>query len=157
DVDDRGDDVRIGVAQDERPRRPDEVEVAVPVNIEDERPDAALDEDRRAADRLERAHGRVHPAREERLRAFEQRRGARTLAAWIGGHRRAYSSPPPSLSGSSAPPSSSSSPSASSSAAASSPRSSAASGWASSSARAAATSGATSPSPSSFSAIRSIA
>ena len=71
----RRDDLRVRVAEDQRAPRADVVDVAVAVDVEEVRALAAVDEERRAADGAERAHGRVHAAREERRRLREQALG----------------------------------------------------------------------------------
>ena len=48
---------RVRVPEDQRPPREDVVDVAVPVDVDEVRALAALDEERRAADRPERADG----------------------------------------------------------------------------------------------------
>ena len=55
----RGDDPRVRVAEDQRPPGQDVVDVPVAVDVDEVRALAALDEERRAADGPERAHGRA--------------------------------------------------------------------------------------------------
>ena len=69
-LDDRG----VAVAEDHRPPRADEVEVAVAVEVEEVRPVAAGDEERRAADRAERPGRAVDAAGDDRLGALERGR-----------------------------------------------------------------------------------
>src|SRR3546814_7385441 len=59
------------VAGDHRPPRTDVVDVAVAVDIEQVRPFGALDEERLAADRLERTYRRVYASWYQRLRSFK--------------------------------------------------------------------------------------
>ena len=68
----RGDDSRMRVAEDERPPRQDVVDVAIPVDVDEVRALAAVDEERRATDRLERAHGRADAARQQVERLGEE-------------------------------------------------------------------------------------
>ena len=68
----RGHDSRMRVAEDQRPPREDVVDVAVPVDVDEVRALAAVDEERRAADRLERAHGRADAARQQVERLGEE-------------------------------------------------------------------------------------
>ena len=68
---------RVGVAEDQRAPGADVVDVDVAVDVEDLRALGALDEDRVAADRAHRAHGRVHAARQDAERAPVELRRAR--------------------------------------------------------------------------------
>ena len=68
----RCDDARMRVAEDQRAPREDVVDVAVAVDVDEVRALAALDEERRAADRAERAHRRADAAREEIERLGEE-------------------------------------------------------------------------------------
>ncbi len=56
----RGDHPWVRVAEDQRPPREDVVDVAIPVDVDEVGALPALDEQRRPADRLERADGRAH-------------------------------------------------------------------------------------------------
>ena len=69
----RRDHTRMRVAEDQRPPGEDVVEIAVAVDVDEVRALAALDEERVAADRAERAHRR---ARRRRASAREPRRRA---------------------------------------------------------------------------------
>ena len=64
--------LRMAVAEDHRAPGADIVDVAVAVDIEQVRPVRALDEERLAAHRLERAHRRIDAAGHQRLGAGEQ-------------------------------------------------------------------------------------
>ena len=66
------DDGGVGVAQDHRPPRADQVDVAPSVGVGDPRAGALDHEPRGAADGAERAHRAVHPARGDRLAAGEE-------------------------------------------------------------------------------------
>ncbi len=68
----RGYDPRMRVAEDQRAPREDVVHVAVPVDVDEIRALAAVDEERRAADRLERAHRRADAARQQLERLGEE-------------------------------------------------------------------------------------
>ena len=68
----RGDDTRMRVAEDQRAPREDVVDVAVPVDVDEVCALAALDEERRAADRLERAYRRADAARQQVERLGEE-------------------------------------------------------------------------------------
>ena len=58
---DRGDDLRVGVAEDQRAPGADPVDVAVAVDVDQLAALAALDEDRLPADLPHRPHRRVTP------------------------------------------------------------------------------------------------
>ena len=73
-VGDRVDHRGVRVAVDQRAPRADVVDVRVAVDVHDLGALGALDEDRVAADRPHRAHGRVHAARQDVLRALVQLR-----------------------------------------------------------------------------------
>ena len=68
-VGDRLEHRRVGVAVDQRPPRADVVDEAVAVDVDQLGALAAVDEDRVAADRAHRAHGRVDAAGQARERA----------------------------------------------------------------------------------------
>ena len=61
-ADDRGEDVGVGVAEDERAPRADVVDVAVAVHVDELGAQSALDEDRVAPDGAHRPHRRVDAA-----------------------------------------------------------------------------------------------
>ena len=86
-VDDRRDDLRVRVAMDEGPPRADPVDVAVVVDVDELGALRAVDEDRVAPDRVHRAHGRVHAARQVGERPRVVLGGARVGEG--GGHRSA--------------------------------------------------------------------
>ena len=69
----RRDDAGMGVPEDHRPPRPDQVDVAAPVGVGEPRPDGLAHEPGRAANRAERPHWRVHPAGDHLLGAPHQR------------------------------------------------------------------------------------
>ena len=85
-VGDRRDDLRVGVAGDERPPRAHPVDVRVLVDVEDLAARAALHEQRVAADRAHRPDGRVHAAGQDVQRAGVQL--SRAPVAQRDGHRR---------------------------------------------------------------------
>ncbi len=62
-IGDRRDDLRVGMAVDQRAPGADPVDVVVAVDIDDLGAAAALHKSGRAADRTHRAYGRVHAAR----------------------------------------------------------------------------------------------
>ena len=66
------DDGGVRVAQDHRPPRADQVDVAASVGVGDPGPGALDHEARGAADGAEGAHRAVHPARRDRLAAVEE-------------------------------------------------------------------------------------
>ena len=76
----RGDDLGVGVAQQQRTPRAHQVDVATAVGVVQPRAVAAHHEPRRAADGLERAHRGVHPAGHEGAGAVEQGLGGRRVA-----------------------------------------------------------------------------
>ena len=63
---------RVRVTEDHRPPRADQVDVATTVDVGEPRPRGAGHEPWRAADRPERAHRRVHAARDDRQRPVEE-------------------------------------------------------------------------------------
>ena len=68
------------VAEDHRPPRADEIDVAVVVEIDQPRAFGFLNEERISADTLPGAHGRIHAAGKKILRAFKGAVGARGVA-----------------------------------------------------------------------------
>ncbi len=58
------DDLGTRVPEQQGSPRLHEVDVAIPVHIDEVRALASLDEQRRAPDRSERSHGRIHPTRD---------------------------------------------------------------------------------------------
>ena len=72
---DRRDDLRVGVAEDERPPGHDPIEVAAPIGVLEVGPRSAPDEERLLEpDRTHGANRRVDPAGDNRLCAAEARR-----------------------------------------------------------------------------------
>jgi hypothetical protein len=65
------DDLRIRVAEDERPPRSHEIEIAISVDILDPRAPPPSYQDRMASDGAEGAHRAVHPARDGATGAAE--------------------------------------------------------------------------------------
>ena len=84
-VRDRGHDGRVPVAEDVRPPGADEVDVAVAVDVGEERPLAGGHMNGRAADGPERAGRAVHPAGDDFERAAKGGGGVRA-AGGVGGH-----------------------------------------------------------------------
>src|SRR5262245_28675599 len=78
-------DTRMGVTEDQRTPRADEVEIAVTVQVVEIRPLAAGDEGRIAADAAKRPRRAVDPARYRPASSVERLLTSRTLAA--AGHR----------------------------------------------------------------------
>ena len=68
----RGDDLRVGVSEQQRAPRADQVDVSHAVYVDDVRALAAVVEPWDATDRAERPDGRVHAARDHLTRAREQ-------------------------------------------------------------------------------------
>ena len=68
----RRDDLGVGVAEQQRPPRADEVDVPAPVDVDHVRAFATVEEPRGAPDRAERPNGRVDATRDHRSRANEE-------------------------------------------------------------------------------------
>ena len=86
---DRPDDLRVGMAKNRWPPRPDVVDIAPTIGIPDVRSLAAFENQRRSADGLEGAHWAVDTPREQALSVLDDRGHPRT-------HRRAPHQPAPS-------------------------------------------------------------
>ena len=71
---------RVRVAEDHRPPRPDVVDVAVAVDVDEPRALALAEEDGRSADGAKGAHRGVHPAGDDALRGLKE-----LLAAFVHG------------------------------------------------------------------------
>ena len=89
----RVDDLRVRVAEQHRAPAADQVDVLRAVDVEEVGAGRPLDEPGGAADGVERADRRVHPARGDGVRALEQRGGLgrRTAAAAGSAVTRAFS------------------------------------------------------------------
>src|SRR5439155_7903648 len=96
----------VAVAEDHRPPRTDVVDIALAFGVEDAGAFGAGDESRRAADRAERAHRRVHAARDHALGALEQALVAHRIQWMCRVPGDSPSSLPPSAPGSPSSPSS---------------------------------------------------